>query len=243
MFAFSHRGGVQIWFGRQELEADLDRLASARTLVFCAVLSHSSPLIPAAPLKKPAIDRRRRREQTHESRSCVWNLNVAAVVERTSLTNIRSLQTPEFALSLIFPRESRRGWWPETRPQLALLWLYCWRGAALLVGVAVHASPRLGPPGAQVHRTGLDLRRDRPASLRAEHLLEMGAERLALRMGGVYDAVTFSLFSVWMFVYSPSVPPAFIHSFLRNVRILSPFHLTERFFCKLCFEKTCWGTV
>lgn len=34
---------------------------------------------------------------------------------------------PEFTLSLIFPRESRRGWWPETRPQLALSLLYCWR--------------------------------------------------------------------------------------------------------------------
>lgn len=39
----------------------------------------------------------------------------------------QSLHTPEFTLSLIFPRESRRGWWPETRPQLALSLLYCWR--------------------------------------------------------------------------------------------------------------------
>lgn len=113
MFAFAHGGGARIRLGpeRGGPEADPRQLANDRTLVFCAVLSLSSPLIPAAPLKKPPTSLR---DGGGENKRMSRGRNV---------TN--ELQMPEFALSLIFRRESRRGWWPETRPQLALLLLYC----------------------------------------------------------------------------------------------------------------------
>lgn len=51
---FQHGGGVRIRLGpeRGGPGADPRPLANERTLVFCAVLSLSSPLIPAAPLTK-----------------------------------------------------------------------------------------------------------------------------------------------------------------------------------------------
>lgn len=51
---FQHGGGARIRLGpeRGGPGADPHPLANERTLVFCAVLSLSSPLIPAAPLTK-----------------------------------------------------------------------------------------------------------------------------------------------------------------------------------------------
>lgn len=160
----------------------------------------------------------------------------------------QSLRTPKLTLSLIFPRESRRGWWPETRPQLALSLLSWWRprspGGRRPSGIAlVAASGHVGGVTAALTGDGFEGGADPPP--RGWSTCWKWAGLLALGVGGAQDAVAISLFFRFddLCVFSPSVPPAFIHSFIRNVRILSPFHLTELLFYKLCFEKTCWGTV
>lgn len=128
MFAFvrrirlgPERGGPE---GRRRIPAG--SLTTARS---CFVLSClSSPLIPAAPLKNTPL-----RDGGGENKRM-------SPEEERSLTNSKRLRMPEFALSFIFQRESRRGWWPETRPPLAPLLLYCWRCQALLAGVASRAT-------------------------------------------------------------------------------------------------------
>lgn len=133
MFAFvrrirlgPERGGPE---GRRRIPAG--SLTTARS---CFVLSClSSPLIPAAPLKNTPL-----RDGGGENKRM-------SPEEERSLTNSKRLRMPEFALSFIFQRESRRGWWPETRPPLAPLLLYCWRCQALLAGVASRATARTVP--------------------------------------------------------------------------------------------------
>lgn len=111
---------------------------------------------------------------------------------------------------------------------------HSWRCCCFIVA---RAMARSLPPDTwaapELHWTGLDLSRDRPASSRAEHLLEMGRSVCfsGWAESRMQDAVTFLYFGFWWLyfcVYLPLVPPALIHSFIRNVRILS-FSLNRTF--------------
>lgn len=126
--------------------------------------------------------------------------------EERSLTNSRRLHMPEFALSFIFRRESRRGWWPETRPQLALLLLYCGRSQALgghrrSCDSAVGAPRHLG--GARTALNGAGFEPGPARLLEGGASAGKGAERLSSGMGGVQDAGSrhLSLFWVLMVVF------------------------------------------